>query len=101
MSIVMNHIKSFLSGNSMTNSPNQYYSTSEKNANSYQLQTASHNDPTPPPPYSSGPTGDQHTPKPNSSGRRSKATGYLGQRGGMISDFYIVMTETFFWHREK
>ncbi|EWG40796.1 hypothetical protein FVEG_03069 [Fusarium verticillioides 7600] len=64
MSIVMNHIKGFLSGNSMTNSSNQYYSTSEKNPNSYQLQTASHNDPTPPPQYSSEPTCGQHTPKP-------------------------------------
>jgi hypothetical protein len=58
MPCITQHIRSFLSGSSLTN---QHY-PNEKNAHSYQLQTTSNNDPIPPPPYSSSPS-DQ-SPKP-------------------------------------
>ena len=61
MSLISHHIRSFLSGSSFSNSTSQY--PNEKNAQSYQLQTASRDDPIPPPPYSSSPS-DQSQPKP-------------------------------------
>ncbi|UZP36269.1 hypothetical protein NXS19_004085 [Fusarium pseudograminearum] len=66
MPCITSRIKTFLSGSSsLSSSASQYDPSSEKHAQSYQLQTVSQSDATPPPPpYSSTPSCDQSLPKP-------------------------------------